>query len=236
MNQVPQTPQSTQSPPANPSTAALPTPLPAAGKQNNTHAASAQQSPSSDQAKNNDSPYGNIFSAEKQEATNPEQNTGAEANTLESAASAEFALQYPEGLDIDPIVAGDFKNLCAIAGINAAQAQSLLDWQLQAQSILVQNFIEKGEKTLRQKWGARYEGNSHAALGAVTLLDKRMEGRLGKALAQSGMANMPEFVEAMHHISTMVSEERLGAATPPAPPTASASSTREVYTRIFGNR
>ncbi len=235
MNQVPQAPQSAPNSAANPSSTALPTPPPAAGKQN-TPAASTQQSPSSDQAKKSDSPYASIFPEEKQEAAKPEHSSSTEANTMAGGAGADFALQYPEGLDIDPIVAGDFKKLCASSGISSQQAQALLDWQLEAQNTLTQNFIEKGAQNLRQKWGARYEGNTHAALGAVTLLDKRMEGRLGKALAHSGMANMPEFVEAMHLISTMISEERLGAATPPARPSSSANSTREIYTRIFGDR
>lgn len=118
-------------------------------------------------------------------------------------------LSFPDGFNADMEQAGRFQKLCCEAGITGPQAQQLLEWQMKEVAEANAAMKQQGEKDLRAKWGNSYEANAKQALNGLTLLDRRMDGRLAPALAGIGAADSPVVIEALHIISTLVSEDSL---------------------------
>lgn len=145
-----------------------------------------------------------------------------------AASPDDVTLTYPEGLQVDEAVSGDFKRFCVDNGITAPQAQALLDWQIGATKQIADTVIAKGQSDLRAKWGHNYDANTTQALKAVVALDKRMEGRLAETLAFTNMNNNPTLVEAFHHIGQLISEDQLSAGQAEAAPD-KAESPEETY-------
>lgn len=120
-------------------------------------------------------------------------------------------LTYPEGIQVDEGLNKNFQQFCVDKGITPTQAQELLNWQLSANKSAIEAVRADGEKTLREKWGPRYEDNTAQALKAVVALDKQMGGRFAERLAFSNMNNDPVIVEALHIIGNSISEDTLSA-------------------------
>lgn len=123
----------------------------------------------------------------------------------------DITLKYPDSFkgSVDEGVEQNFREFCVEAGITAAQAQKLLDWQLGANKELLDKIIEDGTKALKSEWGSRFAENRATALKAFTALDKRMGGELSSSVAGRNMANDPTFVRAFHEIGKLLSEDTL---------------------------
>ncbi|MBB5143949.1 hypothetical protein [Desulfovibrio intestinalis] len=126
-----------------------------------------------------------------------------------AASPDDVALTYPDGLQVDEAVSGDFKRFCVDNGITASQAQALLDWQIGASKQIADTVIANGQSDLRGKWGHNYDANTAQALKTVVALDRHMGGRLAETLAFTNMNNNPVLVEAFHHIGQLISEDQL---------------------------
>lgn len=149
-----------------------------------------------------------------------------------AASPDDVALTYPDGIQVDEAVSGDFKKFCVDKGITPAQAQALLDWQIGASKQIADTVIANGQRELREKWGHNYDANTAQALKAVVALDKRMEGRLAETLAFTNMNNNPVLVEAFHHIGQLISEDQLSAGQAAAAPD-KAEAPEETYKGMF---
>ncbi len=118
-------------------------------------------------------------------------------------------LRFPEGLEPDPGARAGFCRLCVEQGLSTAQAQALLDWQIQTDRELTEAALRRGTAELRGRWGSRFEENAGLALRAVTALDRRLEGRLSEALAATGLHNHPVLVETFHAVGALLAEDAL---------------------------
>lgn len=105
-----------------------------------------------------------------------------------------------------------YKKFCLETGVPPQMARDLAEWNIKLEAQARQAAYETGTKTLRDKWGMHYDANVNGALQALTVLDKRMEGRLSKELAATGGNNNPVVVETLYLLSTLISEDSLAGA------------------------
>lgn len=134
------------------------------------------------------------------------------AGHVPAMAPDEIDIRFPEGVRVNQDTLADFRHFCVESGLSAAQAQGLADWQLRAVAAERVEAMRMGEAELRTRWGGRYEEHMTSALRMTTMLDRHMGGRLAPALAAIGGANDPVIIEALHALSTLVSEDSLGGA------------------------
>lgn len=122
-----------------------------------------------------------------------------------------FANQDPANAEASKEIGSKFAQFCFEKGIPPQVAQDLVTWQEDLAADANKAVVEAGTEELRKKWGPKYDQNRQGALVAITMLDKHMDGRLAPAMERLGLANDPVVVEALHLISTTISEDSLGA-------------------------
>lgn len=153
-----------------------------------------------------------------------------------AAKPEDIDLGWPEGMQVDTAQEGRFKQECVRLGVTAEQAKALAHWQLKEVADAKADLIRTGEADLRGRWGNRFEANRNAALGALTMLDRKMEGRLAPAFAAIGAADDPVIIEALHALSTLVSEDSLGGASPSGGGTKPMSTEQFLMKEVFGGK
>lgn len=129
---------------------------------------------------------------------------------------SELKINLPEGAgDVEQLT--PFKEFCVKEGVPAGLAQKLVDWQLGFAAEAQQAYIAQGETELKKLWpGEKFDRNREQGLVALSLLDRKMGGRLTPAAKANGMVNDPVIIEALYHISTLISEDSLGGGSPGA--------------------
>lgn len=153
-----------------------------------------------------------------------------------AAKPEDIDLGWPEGTQVDTAQEGRFKQECVRLGVTAEQAKALAHWQLKEVADAKAELLRTGEADLRSRWGAHFDANRQAALGALTMLDRKMEGRLAPAFAAIGAADDPVIIEALHALSTLVSEDSLGGASPSGGGTKPMSTEQFLMKEVFGGK
>ncbi len=153
-----------------------------------------------------------------------------------AAKPEDIDLGWPEGTQVDTAQEGRFKQECVRLGVTAEQAKALAHWQLKEVADAKAELLRTGEADLRSRWGTHFDANRQAALGALTMLDRKMEGRLAPAFAAIGAADDPVIIEALHALSTLVSEDSLGGASPSGGGTKPMSTEQFLMKEVFGGK
>lgn len=139
---------------------------------------------------------------------------GAEFAAPKSVDEVKLTLPEEAG---DQALLNPFKEFCVKEGLPAGVAQKLVDWQLEQSKTAQQAYFAQGETELKKLWpGEKFDRNREQALVALSLLDRKMGGRLTPAAKANGMVNDPVIIEALYNISTMISEDSLGGGSPGA--------------------
>lgn len=129
----------------------------------------------------------------------------------------------------------DFKNFCFENDISPEAAQKLVTYQMGKMSEAQKQLIEVGQAQLKKMWGNSYTTNSEKGFVALSILDRKMGGRLAPAFKQSGLVDDPIVVEALYEISTMIGEESLGAGGPGAAPQKPVSA-EDAYKQLYAKK
>lgn len=150
------------------------------------------------------------------------------------AASVEdYKLNVPAGVAINKAQHDEFKALCHKEGIPVSMAQKLLDWDIERNTAGIQAALAYGDQELTKLWGADKDKNKEKALQFLTTLDRKMGGRLAPTLDNDVLMMNPSWVEALHLLGGIISEDSLGGA-------AAASGTvtetpEQTYQKLFAN-
>lgn len=129
-----------------------------------------------------------------------------------AASVDDYKLSIPEGVAINKAVHDNFKAMCHKEGIPVSMAQKLLDWDIQRNNDGIKAALEYGEQELTKLWGADKEKNKEKALQVITMLDRKMGGRLAPSLDKDVLLMNPSVIEALHLIGSVISEDSLGGA------------------------
>lgn len=117
-------------------------------------------------------------------------------------------LEYvPEGVEMDPAAARQFRELGVKIGLTAEQARALVDFEAQAVAERARKNAEEGLAFLKQKWGAEYEDNVQHAKRALLALDNRTDGRISQLFGRDGLGSVPSLMEAFALIGRDMAED-----------------------------
>jgi len=145
----------------------------------------------------------------------------------------DYNLDWGADIGTDNPVDKQYKDFCLKNKISPEQAQASLEFQKGLMEAAAKDAIESGEKELKNLWGTKYEQKRDASLTALAALDRQMGGRLAPAFKQSGAANDPVIIEALHLVSTMIGEDNLGAGGPGGASSDRPISTEEAYAQLY---
>ena len=119
---------------------------------------------------------------------------------------------FPKDFKVNQESYASFGKVAVKAGLTQAQAQALVDWQIQEISEAKQALLEAGTEELQKEWGTKYEANQKAALGFVQRIDRLVGNEeFSKALNASGAAMHPGIVKGLYKMSEIISEDSIGA-------------------------
>lgn len=151
-----------------------------------------------------------------------------------AASVDEYKFKVPDGVALNQAQHDSFKALCHKEGIPVAMAQKLLDWEIEYNNAGIKAALEYGEQELTKVWGADKDKNKEKALQVITMLDRKMGGRLAPTLDRDVLLMNPSWVEALYMIGTVISEDSLGGAT--ATSGTEIETPEQTYKKLFANK
>jgi hypothetical protein len=146
--------------------------------------------------------------------------------TLVFEEGADPSQQNNAGLDL-------FKGFCVEEGIKPDSAQKLVKFQQGLLADSEKKYIETGTKELKARWGVNFQPNLQVGLRALSLLDRKMEGRFAPAISRNGKVNDPMILEAAYQLGQMIGEANLGAGGPSGADLQTTVTAEETYEEIF---
>jgi hypothetical protein len=143
----------------------------------------------------------------------------------------------PEGVDINTLDDGGaldrFREFCVENKYTPEKAADLIKYQQGELAAAQEQLVAAGTTHLKGLWGNNYETNSGKSMVALTVLDRKMGGRLAPAFNSSGLTKDPVVIEALYEIGLMIGEDNLGRVLPGGADPNKEVTTEESYEELF---
>lgn len=163
----------------------------------------------------------------------PDKKAGAGGDGDPGQEWRDLAAHLPENADIDPAIVEDFTKIASSMNLDPEQGRKLIDWQLNAVRQAQEKMKADGLKNLEKDWGRNLESNLNKALGVVSLVDRKLDGKFSASIARFGIANDEAFARGLYAIAQMLGEDSIGVSSG-APEPEKPETALEGLQKIFG--